>query len=46
MTEPTLPAQPLIDELWQRALLDEIEQALDELEQEISNNANKEEAAE
>jgi len=41
-----LPDEPLIDELWQRALLDEIEQALDELEQEILDNANKEKAAE
>ena len=37
-----LPSEPLIDELWQRALLDELEQMLDELEQEILNNANKE----
>ena len=37
-----LPTEPLIDELWQRALLDEIEHMLDELEQEIINNANKE----
>ena len=37
-----LPTEPLIDELWQRALLDEIEQMLDELEQEIIDNANKE----
>ena len=37
-----LPPEPLIDELWQRALLDELEQMLDELEQEIINNANNE----
>ena len=37
-----LPPEPLIDELWQRALLDELEQMLDELEQEILDNANKE----
>ena len=37
-----LPPEPLIDELWQRALLDELEQMLDELEQEIINNATKE----
>jgi len=30
-----IPPEPLIDELWQRALLDE-------LEQEILDNANKE----
>jgi len=41
-----LPDEPLIDELWHQALMDEIEHLLDELEQEISNNANKEEAAE
>jgi len=37
-----LPPEPLIDELWQRALLAEIEQMLDDLEQEILDNANKE----
>ena len=37
-----IPPEPLIDELWQRALLDELEQMLDELEQEILDNANKE----
>jgi len=35
-----LPPEPLIDELWQRALLAEIEQMLDDLEQEILDNAN------
>ena len=37
-----IPPEPLIDELWQRALLAEIEQMLDDLEQEILDNANKE----
>lgn len=37
-----LPTEPLIDRLWQRALLDEIEHMLDELEQEIIDNANNE----
>ena len=41
-----LPDEPLIDELWHQALMDEIEHLLDDLEQEISNNANKEKAAE
>jgi len=41
-----LPDEPLIDELWHEALINEIEQALDELEQEILDNANKEKAAE
>jgi len=40
------PDEPLIDQLWHQALMDEIEHLLDELEQEISNNANKEKAAE
>lgn len=36
------PQEPLIDELWHRALMAEIEQVLDDLEQEILDNANKE----
>jgi len=39
-TMSDLPPEPLIDELWQRALLAEIEQMLDDLEQEILDNAN------
>jgi hypothetical protein len=41
-----LPDEPLIDELWHQALMDEIEHLLDELEQEILDNANKEDTAE
>jgi hypothetical protein len=37
-----IPTEPLIDELWHKALMDEIEHMLDELEQEILDNANKE----
>ena len=37
-----IPTEPLIDELWYQAMMDEIEQMLDELEQEIIDNANKE----
>jgi hypothetical protein len=37
-----IPPEPLIDELWHRALMAEIEHMLDELEQEILDNANKE----
>jgi hypothetical protein len=35
-----------MDELWHQALMDEIEHLLDELEQEILDNANEEKAAE
>jgi hypothetical protein len=41
-----LPDEPLIDQLWHQALMDEIEHLLDELEQEILDNANHKEAAE
>lgn len=37
-----IPTQPLIDELWYQAMMDEIEHMLDELEQEIIHNANNE----